>query len=65
MASVGPGRYVVVVLHVGGSKLADVKLVLPREPRSGKIWLPGVRVHLTKSMLMPPFASCMRKLTSF
>jgi 8-oxo-dGTP pyrophosphatase MutT (NUDIX family) len=40
MASVGPGRYVVIVLHVGGSKLADFKLVLQREPRSGKIWFP-------------------------
>jgi hypothetical protein len=41
MASVGYGRYVVVVLHVGGSKLADVKLVLQREPRSGKTWFPS------------------------
>jgi 8-oxo-dGTP pyrophosphatase MutT (NUDIX family) len=38
MAFVGLGRYVVVVLHVGGSKLADVKLVLQHEPRSGKTW---------------------------
>jgi hypothetical protein len=37
MASVGPGRYVVVVLHVGGTKLSDVKLVLQREHRTGKI----------------------------
>jgi 8-oxo-dGTP pyrophosphatase MutT (NUDIX family) len=43
MAFVGPGRYVVVVLHVGGSKLADVKLVLQREhlQRSGKTWFPA------------------------
>jgi 8-oxo-dGTP pyrophosphatase MutT (NUDIX family) len=40
MAYVGPGRYVVVVLHVGGSKLADIKLVLQHEPRSGKTWFP-------------------------
>jgi ADP-ribose pyrophosphatase YjhB (NUDIX family) len=40
MAYVGHGRYVVVVLHVGGSKLADIKLVLQREPRSGKTWFP-------------------------
>jgi ADP-ribose pyrophosphatase YjhB (NUDIX family) len=40
MASIGPGRYVAVVLHVGGSKLADIKLVLQREPRSGKAWFP-------------------------
>jgi hypothetical protein len=33
MASVGLGRYVVVVLDVGGSKFADVKLLLQREPR--------------------------------
>ena len=38
MAFVGPGRYVVVVLHVGGTKLSNVKLVLQREPRYGKIW---------------------------
>jgi hypothetical protein len=29
---------VVVVLHVGGTKLSDIKLVLQREPRSGKTW---------------------------
>jgi 8-oxo-dGTP pyrophosphatase MutT (NUDIX family) len=29
---------VVVVLHVGGTKLSDVKLVLQREPRYGKTW---------------------------
>jgi hypothetical protein len=36
MASVGHGRYVVVVLHVGGTKLSKIKLVLQREPRYGK-----------------------------
>jgi 8-oxo-dGTP pyrophosphatase MutT (NUDIX family) len=41
MASVGPGRYVVVVLHVGGTKLSNVKLVLQREPRTGKTWFPA------------------------
>jgi 8-oxo-dGTP pyrophosphatase MutT (NUDIX family) len=41
MASVGPGRYVVVVLHVGGTKRSDVKLVLQREPRTGKTWFPA------------------------
>jgi ADP-ribose pyrophosphatase YjhB (NUDIX family) len=40
MAFVGPSRYVVVVLHVGGTKLSDIKLVLQREPRSGKTWFP-------------------------
>jgi ADP-ribose pyrophosphatase YjhB (NUDIX family) len=40
MASIGPGRYVVVVLHVGGTKLYDAKLVLQREPRTGKTWFP-------------------------
>jgi hypothetical protein len=35
MASVGHGRYEVVVLHVGGTKLSNVKLVLQREPRTG------------------------------
>jgi hypothetical protein len=41
MASVRPGRYVVVVLHVGGFKLTDIKLVLQREPSSGKTWFPA------------------------
>jgi ADP-ribose pyrophosphatase YjhB (NUDIX family) len=41
MASVGPGRYVVVVIHVGGTKLSNVKLVLQREPRTGKTWFPA------------------------
>jgi hypothetical protein len=36
MASVSPGSYVVVVLHVGGTKALDSKLVLQREPRTGK-----------------------------
>jgi ADP-ribose pyrophosphatase YjhB (NUDIX family) len=31
----------VVVLHVGGTKLSDVKLVLYREPRTGKTWFPA------------------------
>jgi 8-oxo-dGTP pyrophosphatase MutT (NUDIX family) len=41
MASVGVGRYLVVVLRVGGTKLSDVKLVLQREPRSSKTWFPA------------------------
>jgi 8-oxo-dGTP pyrophosphatase MutT (NUDIX family) len=41
MASVGPGRYVVVVLHVRGTNLSDVKLVLQREPRTGITWFPA------------------------
>jgi 8-oxo-dGTP pyrophosphatase MutT (NUDIX family) len=41
MAFVGPGRYVVVVIHVGGTKLSNVKLVLQREPRTGKTWFPA------------------------
>jgi 8-oxo-dGTP pyrophosphatase MutT (NUDIX family) len=40
MAYVGLGRYVVVVIHVGGTKLSNVKLVLQREPRTGKTWFP-------------------------
>jgi 8-oxo-dGTP pyrophosphatase MutT (NUDIX family) len=32
---------VVAILHVGGTKLSDVKLVLQREPRTGKTWFPG------------------------
>jgi 8-oxo-dGTP pyrophosphatase MutT (NUDIX family) len=41
MAVVGPSNYVVVVLTVGGSKASDIKLVLQREPRTGKTWLPA------------------------
>jgi hypothetical protein len=41
MAYVGPRRYVVVVLHVGGTKLSNAKLVLQREPRTGKTWFPA------------------------
>jgi ADP-ribose pyrophosphatase YjhB (NUDIX family) len=41
MASIGPKRYVVVVLHVGGTTLFDVKPVLQREPRTGKTWFPA------------------------
>jgi ADP-ribose pyrophosphatase YjhB (NUDIX family) len=32
---------VVVVIHVGGTKLSNVKLVLQREPRTGKTWFPA------------------------
>jgi 8-oxo-dGTP pyrophosphatase MutT (NUDIX family) len=38
MASIGSGHYVVLVLHVGGSKVSDIKLVVQREPRIGKTW---------------------------
>jgi 8-oxo-dGTP pyrophosphatase MutT (NUDIX family) len=41
MAFVGPRRYVVVVIHVGGATLSNVKLVLQRERRTGKTWLPA------------------------
>jgi ADP-ribose pyrophosphatase YjhB (NUDIX family) len=41
MASLGPGHYVVLVIHVGGTKPSDLKLVLQREPRSGKAWFPS------------------------
>jgi 8-oxo-dGTP pyrophosphatase MutT (NUDIX family) len=44
MASVGLGRYVVVVIHVGGTKLSNGKLVLQREPRTGKTWFPASSV---------------------
>jgi ADP-ribose pyrophosphatase YjhB (NUDIX family) len=39
MASVGPCQYVVVELHVGGTKVSDIKFVFQREPRSVKTWL--------------------------
>jgi ADP-ribose pyrophosphatase YjhB (NUDIX family) len=35
---------VVVVLHVGGTKLSDIKLVLQRETRTGKTWFPACSV---------------------
>jgi 8-oxo-dGTP pyrophosphatase MutT (NUDIX family) len=41
MASIGHGHFVVVVIHVGGTKLSDVKLVLQREPRTGTTWFPA------------------------
>jgi 8-oxo-dGTP pyrophosphatase MutT (NUDIX family) len=44
MASLGPGHYVVLVIHIGGTKLSDVKLVLQREPRSGKTWFPACSI---------------------
>jgi hypothetical protein len=43
MAFVGHGDYLVAVLHVGGSKASHIKLVLQREPRSGKTWFPAAR----------------------
>jgi 8-oxo-dGTP pyrophosphatase MutT (NUDIX family) len=41
MASVGHVRFVVVVIHVEGTKLSNIKLVLQREPRTGKTWFPA------------------------
>jgi 8-oxo-dGTP pyrophosphatase MutT (NUDIX family) len=41
MASARHGRYVVVVLHIGGFKVSDIKLVLQREPSYGKTWFLG------------------------
>jgi 8-oxo-dGTP pyrophosphatase MutT (NUDIX family) len=32
---------VVLVIRVGGTKPSDLKLVLQREPRSGKTWFPA------------------------
>jgi 8-oxo-dGTP pyrophosphatase MutT (NUDIX family) len=29
------------VIHVGGTKPSDLKLILQREPRSGKTWFPA------------------------
>jgi hypothetical protein len=36
IASVAPGNYVAVAPHVGGSNASYIKLVLQREPRTGK-----------------------------
>jgi hypothetical protein len=38
MTSLGFGNYVVDVLSVGGLKASDIKLLLQREPRTGKSW---------------------------
>jgi 8-oxo-dGTP pyrophosphatase MutT (NUDIX family) len=38
MAYVGPGHYVVVALHVGGSKALNIKLVLQRKLRTRRTW---------------------------
>jgi 8-oxo-dGTP pyrophosphatase MutT (NUDIX family) len=38
MASGGRGDYVVVVMHVGGFNALDIKLVVQREPPTGKAW---------------------------
>jgi hypothetical protein len=38
MASLGPENYVVVVPPIGGSKASDIKVILHREPRTGKTW---------------------------
>jgi hypothetical protein len=40
MAYVRHGNYVVVVMHVGGSKASSIKLVLQRESRTGKTLFP-------------------------
>jgi ADP-ribose pyrophosphatase YjhB (NUDIX family) len=39
---------VVVVNHVGGTKLSDIKLVLQRERSSGKTWIPTDSVSANK-----------------
>ena len=41
MASLGAGHYVVLVIHVGGTKRSDLKLVFQREPRTGRTWFPA------------------------
>jgi 8-oxo-dGTP pyrophosphatase MutT (NUDIX family) len=58
MAYVGPCRYVVVVLHIGGSKLADLKLVLQREPRSGRTRFPAGSI----SSIEEPVDAAVREL---
>jgi 8-oxo-dGTP pyrophosphatase MutT (NUDIX family) len=58
MASLGPGRYVVVVIHVGGTKLSNVKLVLQREPRTGKTWFPAGSVRANEE----PIDAAVREL---
>jgi 8-oxo-dGTP pyrophosphatase MutT (NUDIX family) len=38
----------VVVLHVGGSKAFDIKIVLQREPRTGKTWFSAGSIMLNE-----------------
>jgi 8-oxo-dGTP pyrophosphatase MutT (NUDIX family) len=44
MAFVGPRSNMVAVLHVGGSKAYDIKLILQREPRTSKTWFPAASI---------------------
>jgi 8-oxo-dGTP pyrophosphatase MutT (NUDIX family) len=44
MGSLGPGKYVVVVVLVVGSKAFDIKLVLQREPRNDKTCFPACSI---------------------
>jgi hypothetical protein len=46
MAYVGLGDYVLIVLHVGGSKASYIKLVLQRKPHTSKtLFLAGFILH--------------------
>jgi hypothetical protein len=62
MASVGLGRYVVVVLHVGGTTLSDIKLVFQREPCSGKTWFPTCSISANEELVDAAVREYMRKL---
>jgi hypothetical protein len=59
---VGRGNYVVVVLHVGGSKAFDIEHVLKREPRTGKTWFPADSILHNEEHVDVPFDNCSRKL---
>jgi hypothetical protein len=53
---------VVVVLHVGGPKASDVKLVLQREPRTSKTWFPAGLILPHEDDVELLFAGYLRKL---
>jgi 8-oxo-dGTP pyrophosphatase MutT (NUDIX family) len=48
MASLGLGNYVVVILHVGGFRASNIRLVLQREPCTGKTWFPASLISPNK-----------------
>jgi hypothetical protein len=67
MAYVGPRNYVVVVLHVGGSKASYIKLVLQREPirsqhqtspLTGNLYCTDQSLHLPQNIMLSTLDTC-------
>jgi hypothetical protein len=57
MASVGPGHFVVVVLHIGGSKASDIQPFYSVSLALVKLGFLPVQYCLTRSLLMLLFVS--------